>query len=186
MLGTVRAIHFDKNDCGLGRGLNRAIQEPGRLSIMDSTSQLWGHCRLLEGFRREIDDTFSRSFGRDSKQVEIAPALPPAEAFLDGGEYVIRLDLLGIDPKEIEVTVSGDIATVRGSRQHHDKQESWDVFHCEVTHGDFERKVRLPQGIRTEDIKAAYSHGVLELRMPAPKEVPGRKVPIQVETTKAG
>jgi HSP20 family protein len=144
----------------------------------------WSDCRSLEDFRHQIDDAFSRSLGA-ARQVSLVPALPPTESFLDGNEYVIRLDLPGINPKEIEVTVSGDVVTVRGSRGHHDKQASWDVIHCELAHGDFERKVRLPQGIRTEDIKASYNHGVLELRMPAPKEAAGRKVPIQVETTKA-
>jgi HSP20 family protein len=146
--------------------------------------QPWTHFRSLEDFRGEIDDIFNRSLGA-ARQVSLVRALPPTESFLDGNDYVIRLDLPGIDPKEIEVTVSGDVVTVRGSREHHDKQASWDVIHCELAHGDFERKVRLPQGIRTEDIKASYNHGVLELRMPAPKEAPGRKVPIQVETTKA-
>jgi HSP20 family protein len=146
--------------------------------------QPWIHCRLLEDFRREIDDIFSRSFRGAGPQVSLAPAFPPIESFLDGNEYVIRLHLPGIDLKEIKVTVSGDVVTVRGTREDHDKQESWNVIHCELTQGDFERKVTLPQGIRTDDIKAAYNHGVLELRMPAPKEAPGRKIPIQVETTK--
>ena len=142
--------------------------------------QPWMHFRSLEDFRREIDDVFNRSLG-GARQASLVPGLPPTESFLDGNEYVIRLDLPGIDPAEIEVTVMGNVVTVRGSREHHDKQESRGVIHCEVTHGDFERKVSLPQGICAEDIKAAYNHGVLELRMPAPKEVLGRKVPIQVK-----
>jgi len=44
-----------------------------------------------------------------------------------------------------------------------------------------EHSVTLPRGIRAEDFKATYTHGVLELPMPAPKEAAGRKVPIQVE-----
>jgi HSP20 family protein len=151
---------------------------------MARTPQPWQHYRSLEDFRHEIDDVFSRSLGA-TRQASLVPALPPTESFLDGNDYVIRLDLPGIDPKEIEVTVSGDIVTVRASREHHDKRESWDVVHCELTHGDLERKVRLPHEIRTEDIRASYNHGVLELRMPAPKEARARRVPIQVETTKA-
>ena len=48
-----------------------------------------------------------------------------------------------------------------------------------------EHSVTLPRGIRAEDVKGAYNHGVLELRMPAPKEAARRKVPIQVEAPKA-
>jgi HSP20 family protein len=151
---------------------------------MARTSQPWAPFRSLDDFRREIDDIFNRSPGGAGRQVAIISPFPPIESFLEGNDYVIRLDLPGIDPTEIEVTVMGNVVTVRGSREHHDNQASREVIHCEVAHGDFERKVRLPQGIRTEDLKAAYSHGVLELRMPARKGI-GRKVPIQVETTKA-
>jgi len=140
------------------------------------------HFRMLEDFRREIDDVFNRSLGV-ARQASLIPVLPPTESFIDANDYVIRLDLPGIDPTDIEVTVMENVVTVRGSREHHDKQESWDVIHCELTHGDFERKLRLPQGICAEDIKAAYNHGVLELRMPAPKEAFGQKVPIQVKVT---
>jgi len=64
--------------------------------------QPWTHFRLLDDFRREIDDIFNRSLG-DDRQASLVPGLPPTESFLDGDEYVIGLDLPGIDPTEIEV-----------------------------------------------------------------------------------
>jgi HSP20 family protein len=138
----------------------------------------------IEDFRREIEDIFSRSLERTGPQ-KTRSAFPSIETSCDGNEYLMRVDLPGIDPKEIELTVNGDVVTLRGSREHHDKQESWDVIYCELVHGDFERKLTLPPGIRTQDIKAAYIHGVVELRMPAPKQVVERQVPIQFEATKA-
>jgi HSP20 family protein len=110
---------------------------------MARVPQPWMHFRSLEDFRHEIDDVFSRSLGA-AQQASLVPGLPPTESFLDGKEFVIRLDLPGIDPTEIEVTVMENVVTVRGSREHHDKQESWNVIHCELTHDDFERKLMLP------------------------------------------
>jgi HSP20 family protein len=147
---------------------------------MAKTLRPWSHVQPLEDFQREIDELFSRFVGGRGRTAGPILAPPPIE-FLDGSEYVIRLDLPGIDPKDIEVTVTEDIVLVRASRQHHD----WDFIHCELTHGGFERSVILPHGIRAEDVKATYNHDALELRMPAPKEAAGRKVPIQVEPPKA-
>ena len=147
---------------------------------MARTPQPWMESHLIPAIRCEIDDIFSRSLGHTSQHL-IGSALPPVETFRDGNEYVMRLDLPGIDPKEMEVTVSGDVVTLRGSREHHDKQESWDVIYCELVHGDFERKLKLPQGIRTEDIKAFYHLGVLELRMPAPKEALVHRVTVRIQ-----
>ncbi|MGH7780938.1 MAG: Hsp20/alpha crystallin family protein [Candidatus Binataceae bacterium] len=142
------------------------------------------HFRSLEAFRREIDDIFSRSLGANVRSSTLDRVFPPIEAFLDGNEYVLRLDLPGIDPQEIEVTVREEVATIRGSRKPHARHAQWDLINCEIIHGDFERSIAIPRGVRVEDIKAAYNHGVLELRMPAPKETLRRKVPIQVENTK--
>ena len=162
--------------------LNRATREA---STNGKTFQPWSHVQPLEDFRREIDELFSRFVGGRGRTTGPIPALPPIESFLDGNEYVIRLDLPGIRPNDIEVTATEDVVIVQASRQHHDEQKDRDFIHCELTYGGFERSITLPRGIRAEDIKAAYNHGVLELRMPAPKEAAGRKVPIQVEPPKA-
>jgi len=151
---------------------------------MAKTLRPWSHVQPLEDFQREIDELFSRFVGGRGRTAGPILAPPPIE-FLDGSEYVIRLDLSGIDPKDIEVTVRENVLIVRASRQHHDEQAEWDFIHCELIHGEFERSITLPPGIRAQDVKAAYNHGVLELRMPAPKEPAGRKVPIQVEPPKA-
>ena len=151
---------------------------------MAKTLRPWSHVRPAEDFQREIDELFSRFVGGRDQTVRPILAPPPIE-FLDGSEYIIRIDLPGIEPKDIEVTVTENVVIVRASRHHHDEQEDWDFIHCELTHGGCERSVTLPRGIRAEDVKAAYNHGVLELRMPTPKEAAGRKVPIQVEAPKA-
>jgi HSP20 family protein len=152
---------------------------------MAKTLQLWSPYHPVEDFRREFDDLFSRFLEGRRRSAGFISAAPPIESFLNGREFVIRLDLPGIDPKDVEVTVGEDVITVRASREHHDKRGNLDFNHCEMFHGGFERSVALPRGIRGEDAKATYKHGVLELRMPAPKETAGRKVPIQVETSKA-
>ena len=84
----------------------------------------------IEDFRREIEDIFSRSLERTGPQ-KARSVFPPIETSCDGNEYVMRVDLPGIDPKEIELTLNGDVVTLRGSREHHDKQESWDIIYCE-------------------------------------------------------
>lgn len=147
---------------------------------MPRVLQPGAHFRSLQDFRREIDDIFSHSLGA-VRHASLVPAFPPVESFLDGDEYVIRIDLPGIDPKDIEVTAANDLVTIRGLREHHEKEETLDFIHCEVAHGDYGRSVRLPEGTRSQDIKARYNHGVLELRMPVPKETEARKVAIQVE-----
>ena len=52
----------------------------------------------------------------------------------------------------------------------------------EATYGRFERSLTLPKGVKSDELKASYHHGVLELTMPASPELTGRKIPIEIGT----
>src|SRR5579885_1823352 len=147
--------------------------------------QTWNPFREMEQFRRDFDELFDRFLGRGKRAVKEPSVFePPIESYIEGDKMVVRADLPGIDPKDVEITVIGDVLTIKGSREdRHEKKERNFVFK-EVTYGSFERSVTLPAGVRAEDIKAAYKDGVLELTAPAPKELSPRKVPIQVEEGK--
>ena len=101
----------------------------------------------------------------------------PVEDYVEEGTYVVRAEMPGIDPaKDVEVTVSEDVLTIRGER----REEQKDRNHHEFHYGSFERSVRLPRGTKVEDIKAAYADGVLELRVPVKGEEPtALRIPVQ-------
>ena len=89
--------------------------------------------------------------------------------------YVFRVDLPGVDPKDLDVNVEGRLLTIKGER----KAEEKDHYHKETFHGRFERAVRLPNGIDADRIEARYSNGVIEVSVPLPAKAVGRKVPVQ-------
>jgi len=128
----------------------------------------------------EIDDIFDRFFeeipwrGRGNGFL----AAPAVESFLRGDRFVVRADLPGIDPKDIDLLVEGDRLMVRGERK--DVHEDKDRLHREITYGRFERSVQLPSGIDPESVKATYQDGVLEITMAAPKTLVSKKIPIDV------
>jgi HSP20 family protein len=152
---------------------------------MANPIQTWNPFREMEHFRRDFDDLFDRFLGRGKRGGKAAGAFEPAvESYIEGDKMVVRADLPGIDPKNVEITVTGDILTIKGAREaRHEEKERNFVFR-EVSYGSFERSITLPAGIKADDIKANYTDGVLELTAPAPKELAARKVPIQVDATK--
>lgn len=101
----------------------------------------------------------------------------PVEDYVEEDTYVVRAEMPGIDPeKDVEVTVSEDLLTIRGER----REEQKDRNRREFRYGSFERTVRLPRGTRAEDIKASYTDGVLELRIPVKAEEPAAlRIPVQ-------
>ncbi len=142
---------------------------------------LWSPFRGLERFRRDFDELVDRFLGRDAGEFRASAASPPIESFIDNDKLVIRADLPGIDPKDVEVNVTGDTLILRGKREHQREEKDRSNFYREVSYGSFERAMTLPEGIKAEDVKASYKNGVLELRMPVPKEAAARKVPVEIE-----
>jgi HSP20 family protein len=84
----------------------------------------------------------------------------PVEDYLRDGQYVLRAELPGVDPeRDIEVTVTRDILTVRAERP----EDPAGRRHSEFRYGKFGRSIRLPAGADETRIQASYGHGVLEI-----------------------
>ena len=87
------------------------------------------------------------------------------------------LNLPGVDPEELEVHAGGNLLTIKGQRKSKGKEGEY----RETFYGNFERSVTLPQGVEADKISAQYEHGVLEVRVPLPAQLAGRKIPIQID-----
>jgi HSP20 family protein len=82
------------------------------------------------------------------------------EDFVKDGRYVIRAELPGVDPdKEVDVSVSEGILSIRAER----KEEEKDKTHSEFRYGVFSRRIVLPTGADEERIQASYDKGILEV-----------------------
>lgn len=145
----------------------------------------WRPFRELSVLHRDVDDIFNRFFGTEEEwlpawRTTAFPTMPTVESYVRDGELIVRADLPGIDPKEVEVAVEGHRLLLRGERKAKEERKEKDYFYREVAYGRFERAVELPEGIDTDSIKATYHDGVLEIKMKAPKEMVAKKVPITV------
>jgi HSP20 family protein len=82
------------------------------------------------------------------------------EDYVKNGSYVVRAEMPGINPdKDLEVTVSKGILTIKASRQ----EDSHARHHSEFRYGTFARSVTLPEGADEEHIEAVYDNGILEI-----------------------
>ena len=97
----------------------------------------------------------------------------------------MRVDLPGVEPKDINVSITGDRLSIRATREWHNNQDSEhrqdgkDKIQ-QVRYGKYERSFNLPKGAKTDQLKAGYRHGVLELTIPAAPESAGRRIPVEL------
>jgi len=95
------------------------------------------------------------------------------EEFHDDGTLVVRADLPGIDPeKDVELTVADGMLRIEAERREEEKKEDEGYLRQELRYGSLARTLPLPEGVTESDIKATYKAGILEIRIPEPKQVP--------------
>ena len=108
-----------------------------------------------------------------------AEELIRVEEFREDGTLVIRADLPGIDPdSDVELTVSHGMLHIEAERREEEKREEKGYVRRELRYGSLSRSLPLPAGVTEADITATYKDGVLEIRIPAPKHEPAKKIAI--------
>ena len=100
--------------------------------------------------------------------------IPTADVYARNGDMVVRLDLPGVDPKDIKVKFEEGELTVTGERKADKEIKEEGYYRKETAYGIFERHMTLPKGIRESEIKAEYDNGVLEISVPKTPKVEGQ------------
>ncbi len=145
--------------------------------MMNKALQAWSPMLSeLNRFHWDVDELFDRWFGGRTGNGVLNPAL---ESFVADGKLVVRVDLPGIESKDVEVIVTGKTLTIRGKREQRSEDKGSDWFRREFHYGSFERSFELPEAVKPEEITASYRNGVLELTAPMSESAAARKIPIE-------
>jgi HSP20 family protein len=88
------------------------------------------------------------------------------DVFRDGKELVVRSLVAGVKPQDLDISVHGDLLTIRGKRAEDKETSSEESYYRECYWGAFSRSVVLPNEVSSDNAKASLKNGVLELRFP--------------------
>jgi HSP20 family protein len=142
--------------------------------------------RRLLGWPEEFERYFDRRmrewplrFWR--RPVEAEAWIPDVDVLEKDGKVVVRTDLPGMTPADIDVSVEGDVLTIKGHREEEKEVKEEDYYRSERATGEFLRTVRLPEGTAADQVEAHYENGVLEVTVPkpAPTGTAAVKVPVK-------
>jgi HSP20 family protein len=118
-----------------------------------------------------------RQFDRITEQLTRAPRTMPMEAFRRGEELFVNLDLPGVSPEDVELTVERNVLSVKAERRSL-WQEGDDVIIDETPQGTFSRQLYLGENLDTERLEASYDRGMLTMRIPVSEKAKPRRVTI--------
>jgi HSP20 family protein len=133
--------------------------------------------------RLEMNDWLSNIWGGNGNgsgnallRGGIAPAVDVVEK---DNSFEIRMDIPGVDSKDLDVEVHGNTVTISGSRKE-EKEEKGKTFHrVERSSGSFSRTVTLPCGVSEKEVAAEYTNGVLSVVLPKSEDARPKKVSIK-------
>ena len=107
--------------------------------------------------------------------------IPPLDLSETAEEYIILVEVPGIEPEEIEVSLEGPILSLRGEKRPHRQIDEHDHYRIERRYGPFERTVRFSDNIDAERIAATTGDGLLRITLPKRSEARRRQVPVTAE-----
>jgi len=120
----------------------------------------------LDAVRGRMGHLFTKLWAegpmRSQERRQFTPAIDISET---EKEIIVRVEITGIDPKDVDVSLAGDTLTIRGEKKDEKEEKGEDFHRVERSFGSFARSFALPRRVRQDKIKADYKDGVLSLRI---------------------
>jgi HSP20 family protein len=132
----------------------------------------WQPFTEIETIRQQLDKAFDGlAATRDNSEAAWMPALE----FVDAGDnFVLKAQLPGIDPKDVDVQVTREAISISGERRYENTEEKSGYVRSEFRYGKFHRTLRLPAHIQNDSVQAEYKDGILTLTLPKVAEARNR------------
>lgn len=141
----------------------------------------WRHRGEVSQFRTEMDRLFDRFFdwGASPATVGEGQWMPSVDVSETGKEVIVKAELPGMDPKDIDISVNGDRLTLRGERKYEHEEKGESFHRVERSYGAFSRDIELPAGVDSDKVEATYKDGVLKINLAKAKETATKKIEVK-------
>jgi len=141
----------------------------------------WEPLRRVNDIQGEVNRLLDSFFGRS---VTVAAGermwAPLSDMYESKDDLLVTFELPGICDKDVAVSITGDVLTVKGERRLERDLKDEGYHRLERVYGKFERSMPLPIPVQSDKVKATYRDGVLEIRLPKVEEVKPKEIKIDV------
>ena len=142
----------------------------------------WRPFGELGSFRKEMDSLWDRFFSdKPFGRMLTEDWFPTVDVSETKDKLLIKAELPGLDAKDVDVSMSGDILTIKGEKKKEEEQKDEHYYSCERYSGSFQRSFRLPVNIKADKIEASFDKGVLKIMLPKTEEAKKKKIEIKAK-----
>jgi HSP20 family protein len=170
------------------------------MAIGDIVPWRWGNLRRsgddrsfqsfhdeMSSLHRSIDRLFADAWGGDLTPSLLSEAwsgdrvVPRLDVHEDDKALHVTVELPGMTDKDVSVTVTDRMLTIRGEKKEEKEKKEQDIYRRERAYGSFRRSIELPGDVDSGKIEAAFKNGVLTIDLPKTKEAQARVKQIPVK-----
>ncbi|HEY5386525.1 MAG TPA: Hsp20/alpha crystallin family protein [Thermoleophilia bacterium] len=109
--------------------------------------------------------------------------LPAVDVFDTQEAVVLKAELAGMDPDDIQIEVEDNVLTIKGERTFKDEVDEERYYRVERRFGSFQRSLALPQGVKADEVAAVYEDGILTLTVPKAPEKKPQRIEVRAKKT---
>jgi len=131
---------------------------------------------LREMMDRMIDEVFERPFG-----VTFAGQVPAIDMYQTDNEVVVKAALPGVKAGDVQISVTGDVLTIKGEIKQEEEQKGRSYHIREHRWGAFERSIILPTAVVADKARAEFENGILTITLPKAEEVRPKTITVKAK-----
>jgi len=141
----------------------------------------WTDRGKVSRFRTEMDRLFDRFFDWGASPVTAGEGgwVPSVDVSETDKDVIVKAEIPGMDPKDIDISVDGNRLTLRGERKHEHEEKGENYHRVERSYGAFSRAIGLPAEVDRGKAEAAYKDGVLKVKLAKTKESSTKRIEVK-------
>src|SRR5215471_6185525 len=146
----------------------------------------WDPFREFSTLQDRMNRLFQDSFGREGREESLTTSnfAPAVDVYEDEHEVTLKIEVPGIDEKDIEVRVENNTLTVHGERKFEKEEKEENYRRIERQYGSFTRTFTLPQTVDQDSVQANYDKGVLKIQLAKKAEAKPKQIKVIIGSEK--
>lgn len=139
----------------------------------------WELFREMTTLRQAMDRLFEDSFVGPTGFSTAAIPEVATDMYETDSDVVIKAELPGVKPEEVDVSVTNNVLTIKGEHKEEREDKETNYWRKELRYGNFSRSLRLPTSVDSDKADAVFKNGVLTLTIPKTEEVKPKQIKVK-------
>jgi len=145
----------------------------------------WDPFREFSTLQDRMNRLFRDSYGDREEALTTSTFAPPVDVYEDEHNVTLKIEVPGIEEKDIDVRVENNTLTVHGERKFEKEEKEENFRRVERQYGSFTRSFTLPNTVDTDSIQANYEKGILKIQLAKKAEAKPKQIKVNVSSAKS-